>query len=202
MTTDSVRDTLVQAGVELIEESETTDISLRAIARRAGVSHGAPRHWFPTHQRLLAAIAAEGLHDLAAAVRRGAEQGADDRIARAVGAARAYVDFAVDRPAMFALVFRHDLLEGSGARLRDTSQPLFRWWRDTIVAPGGASPTMPDIDAGALRLWTAVHGIATLSSTTALALIAPTADVGDLVDSTVRALMVETPMVDTRPRPE
>ena len=60
-----LRDRLVLAGVELLEEEGLAALSLRAITRRVGVSHGAPRRYFPTHNSLLAAIAATGLADLA-----------------------------------------------------------------------------------------------------------------------------------------
>src|SRR5690606_13152542 len=108
------RSALVRAGVELLEETGSADLGLRAIARRAGVSHGAPRRWFPTHKILLAAIAEVGLGDLAATMRAAAEASevADGAIP---AVAAAYVDFAARRPAMFTLIFRHDLLVDSGA---------------------------------------------------------------------------------------
>src|SRR3954467_13102434 len=46
---------LVAAGVELLAEAGTDALTLREIARRAGVSHGAPRRYFPTHHALRAA---------------------------------------------------------------------------------------------------------------------------------------------------
>ena len=65
MTSTPLRDRLVQAGVDLLEEEGLGNLTLRAITRRTGVSHGAPRRYFPTHNALLAAIAATGLADLA-----------------------------------------------------------------------------------------------------------------------------------------
>ena len=54
---DDLRARLVEAGVELVAREGTEALSLREIARRAGVSHGAPRRYFPTHRELLAAVA-------------------------------------------------------------------------------------------------------------------------------------------------
>src|SRR6185369_1592988 len=59
-----LRERLVATGVALVAEQGSSAVSLREIARRAGVSHGAPRRHFPTHQALLAAIAGRGYHDL------------------------------------------------------------------------------------------------------------------------------------------
>src|SRR3954453_21828733 len=89
---------LVAAGVELLAEAGSDALSLREIARRAGVSHGAPRRYFPTHQALLAAIAREGYG------RRGAL--VDDTIgdadleprAAALALGRRYLAFARDEP--------------------------------------------------------------------------------------------------------
>ena len=57
---DDLRDRLVATGVELLTAEGTEALTLREIARRAGVSHGAPRRYFPTHRELLAAVARVG----------------------------------------------------------------------------------------------------------------------------------------------
>src|SRR5688500_19561214 len=59
-----LRARLVQVGVSLLTRDGPQALSLREIARQAGVSHGAPRRYFPTHQALLAAIARQGYHQL------------------------------------------------------------------------------------------------------------------------------------------
>ncbi|WP_370654776.1 TetR/AcrR family transcriptional regulator [Prescottella sp. R16] len=169
------------AGVELLEESGDPNIGLREIARRAGVSHGAPRRWFPTHRSLLAAIADVGLRDLAGELAATAER--SDHAVTEV--ARTYVDFAVRRPAMFTLMFRHDLLEGAGAELRNVSRPLFRWLVTLIENGAGVD----DADASAATLWVGVHGIAVLASTGSLGLAIPGVDTDELVGQVVdRAL--------------
>ncbi|MGN5236571.1 MULTISPECIES: WHG domain-containing protein [unclassified Rhodococcus (in: high G+C Gram-positive bacteria)] len=175
--TETTRSALVKAGVELLEETGSAEIGLREIARRAGVSHGAPRRWFPTHRSLLAAIAEVGLKDLSAVLVAAA--GSDSDLA---GLAVAYVDFAKRRRAMFTLIFRHDLLEGSGAELRSVSQPLFAWLVTMIEQSAGTDHA----HQRAAALWTGVHGIAVLSSTGSLGLAASGVDEGDLIDRVVR----------------
>ncbi|MGU3293641.1 TetR/AcrR family transcriptional regulator [Williamsia sp. M5A3_1d] len=181
---ESTRDRLVRVGVELMEDSGSVDIGLREIARRAGVSHGAPRRWFPTHRALLSAIAAAGLADLASAI----ETAARDLEGRAVidAAAHAYVDFAVRRPAMFALMFRHDLLVGGGGDLRATSRPLFTWLRRQLDRMG-----LDGTERRAAALWSGVHGVATVNSTGAMGVVAPGVDhrlvVRDVIDSACQA---------------
>lgn len=178
MTVEDTRSALVRAGVELLEETGSADVGLRAIARRAGVSHGAPRRWFPTHRSLLAGIAEVGLHDLAEALKT--EDLASDHDLVEIGIA--YVDFARRRPAMFTLIFRHDLLEGSGAELRDASRPLYEW----LVSVIEKTDRTTDPESTAASLWVALHGIAVLSSTGALELTIPGIDVVDTIRHAVR----------------
>ncbi|UGT61224.1 TetR/AcrR family transcriptional regulator [Nocardia asteroides] len=169
MTAEDTRSALVRAGVELLEETGSADLGLRAIARRAGVSHGAPRRWFPTHRLLLAAVAEEGLRDLGWQLSATADGGI-------AAMARAYVAFARERPAMFTLIFRHDLLVGSGAELRTVSRPLFAWFTGLV----GDEET-------AAALWVGMHGIAVLASTGSLALIADGVDEDALIERVVRS---------------
>ncbi|MGW4635413.1 TetR/AcrR family transcriptional regulator [Nocardia sp. NPDC004415] len=166
----SLRERLVDTGVELLERDGVGGLGLRAIARAAGVSHGAPRRWFPTHAALLAAIAARGFADLLARFAQSAAAG-DPRV-RLREMARVYVDFAVTRPEMFTLMFRHDLLAGSGENLRGTTQPLYRRVVE-LVAAAGAGPAAP---RRALALWTNVHGLATVAANRTLEVVAPEED--------------------------
>lgn len=178
VTVEDTRAALVSAGVELLEETGSPDVGLRAIARRAGVSHGAPRRWFPTHRLLLAAIAEVGLHDLADELRSSASASDHDLVE--IG--RTYVEFAQRRPAMFTLIFRHDLLEDSGADLRSSSRPLFEWLVSIVEKSGGTT----EPEAVAASVWVAIHGLAVLSSTGALELAIPGVDVVDMIRRAAR----------------
>jgi AcrR family transcriptional regulator len=148
---------LVAAGIELLAEAGTDALSLREIARRAGVSHGAPRRYFPTHQALLAAIARQGYRQLGALVEATIGDRTADPRAALLAFGRRYVAFARDEPGMFALMFRHDLLRGNNIGLREASTPLFGVLVELLERAGRAQPT-----AQAAALWAALHGIAQL----------------------------------------
>ncbi|MEU9833958.1 TetR/AcrR family transcriptional regulator [Streptosporangium sp. NPDC048047] len=109
----SLRERLVDAGVELVTAGGGASVGLREIARRAGVSHGAPRRYFPTHHALLSAIAHRGFADLAARFTAAGEGAATSR-ERLRAIATAYVAYAVENRGMFELMFRHDLLDSDG----------------------------------------------------------------------------------------
>lgn len=167
----SLRERLVDAGVDLVLAGGTASVGLREIARRAGVSHGAPRRHFPTHDSLLSAIARRGFEDLHA---RFATATADATAPRAqlAAAARAYVGYALDHRGMFELMFRHDLLDGApqadgGPRLRETSLPLFRAIVDLVVRcraeqDAATAAAAPPAAVTAAALWSNLHGLVQL----------------------------------------
>src|SRR3954453_8347737 len=118
---DGLRDRLVRVGGDLLDQDGLSAVSLREIARRAGVSHGAPRRYFPTHLELLSAIAREGFTDLAARATAALAKAPDSSRARLAALAVVYLDFAATRRGRYELMFRNDLLESGHLGLRDTS---------------------------------------------------------------------------------
>ncbi|WP_405670370.1 TetR/AcrR family transcriptional regulator [Streptomyces sp. NBC_01530] len=152
-----LRDRLVGVGVELLAQEGAQALTLREIARRAGVSHGAPRRYFPTHLELLSAIARRGFAELA---RRAAAAGDGPAPPREQLAAlgRVYLEFALGSRGMYELMFRHDLLESGHLGLRDTSLPLFGRLVELVRR------ARPDVDARLVAgsLWANLHGIAQL----------------------------------------
>ncbi|MFE1954892.1 TetR/AcrR family transcriptional regulator [Streptomyces sp. NPDC059524] len=154
----SLRERLVDTGVALVDAEGAAALSLREIARRAGVSHGAPRRYFPTHLELLSAIARRGFTDLGARVAGTLAQADADPRARITALARVYLDFAARHRGMYELMFRHDLLESDRFGLRETSLPLFGVLVELIAAVRPEAE--PAVVAGAL--WANLHGVAQL----------------------------------------
>ncbi|MEV4874410.1 TetR/AcrR family transcriptional regulator [Streptomyces cyaneofuscatus] len=186
-----LRERLVDVATDMLVTEGIAALGLREIARRAGVSHGAPRRYFPTHRSLLSAVAGRGFDQLKDRL-DGAVQADGDPRTQLCRIARTYVDFAVERRAMFELMFRHDLLDGgNGAdgteradgrtRLREKTLPLFASAVALVARHRqSAAPEAPGAPQDAQRalvavLWANVHGIAQLWSwgTLSLALEAP-----------------------------
>ncbi|KPG78319.1 TetR/AcrR family transcriptional regulator [Frigoribacterium sp. RIT-PI-h] len=101
----NLRAVLLDEAVGVLRESGVDGLSLRDLARRAGVSHGAPRSHFVDRQALLDALAEAGFERLTTAVRRALDSGGG-RTERLHRVARAYVDFAVDDAALMELMFQ------------------------------------------------------------------------------------------------
>ena len=146
----NLRSALLESARGILEEG-ASDLSLRAVARRAGVSHAAPYRHFPNHEALLVELAKEGFVELreelvAAAGQKGVES---DRIAN-IGAA--YMRFAAKRPALARLMFGPQLPN------RD-SFPELTAAADAI---GNESGNARHYNALGLAVWAAVHGLAML----------------------------------------
>lgn len=138
---DDLRIRLVAAGVALLAERGADALTLREIARRTGVSHGAPRRCFPTHLDLLGAVARVGYDDLTARVAALPVHGDPARDLLALG--RMYLAFARENRGMFELMFRHELLRGNKEQLREASRPLFGVLAERLD-PSAAAPDSPE----------------------------------------------------------
>jgi AcrR family transcriptional regulator len=159
-TEAGLRARLVQTGVDLLTREGLSALTLREVARQAGVSHGAPRRYFPTHLELLSSIAREGFADLTMQVEEVLRRGGRGPRAQLLALGRRYLLFAQTNPGMFELMFRHDLLESNHLGLRETSLPLFEIVVDLVVQARSASRTRARVIAGAF--WANLHGIAQL----------------------------------------
>ncbi|MEV4542950.1 TetR/AcrR family transcriptional regulator [Micromonospora echinaurantiaca] len=192
---------LVEVGVELLAQAGPRALTLREIARRAGVSHGAPRRYFPTHQALLAAIAREGYQHLGQQVAELVGGDAPDPHAQLLALSRLYLSFAQDNRGMFELMFRHDLLRGNGIGLREASQALFGVLVDLVdrARPAVAGAPPPAVTAAAL--WASLHGIAELWQWGSLQTTVRTDDVEPLLRAALDAHVgpPKTPAPHQRP---
>lgn len=162
-----LRAALLSAGLDLLREVGPADLSLRAAARRAGVSAMAPYRHFADKETLLAALAGEGFMRFGAALASAtARAGGPGAALRAQGLA--YVRFALAEPALFRLMFgpviRHapegQETEGQGA-LRAAGESAFEQLRNAVAAAApGRGPESSEVFA--MACWSMVHGYACL----------------------------------------
>jgi AcrR family transcriptional regulator len=151
-----LRRELLAAAVAVITEQGPAAVSLRDLARRANVSHAAPTHHFGDKAGLLTAVAVEGYQQLAATLRTAGAQGGSF-----LDVGVAYVGFAVDHPAHFAVMFQPDLYHTDDPEVvtarTDAGSALYGGVRE-LPHPVAAA----DRQAAALAAWSLVHGLATL----------------------------------------
>ena len=154
---------ILDASLELISRRGIGALSMREVARRLGVTHGAPYHHFRDRSAILAALTEEGFQRLEQDLRAAAARSEDPR-ERFEALGRAYVAFAVSQTAYFRLMFRPELAgKRKHAGIERSSARAFGVLEE-VVAQCQAAGYGRGIAAEALALtgWTASHGLAAL----------------------------------------
>lgn len=151
------RSALVQAGLQILGARTIDDVSLREVARAAGVSATAVYRHFADKEALLIALSEEGFEQLAD-MQRAAGAGAASAMEAFDATGQAYVRFAVANPALFRLMFSsHRAIDMGVGGDHGRAFEMLRQHADSIA--GGNASAAADI---ATRAWALVHGLATL----------------------------------------
>lgn len=158
-----LKNALLQAGEQLLAEKGIAAVSLRDVARAAGVSHTAPYRHFRNKADLLRVLALIGFVRLNGefAEARGSEKFGPER--QLVAAAVGYVRFAMANPEMFRLMFGGLVLTDGDAEYMVASRAVLACLED-IMRAGIAVGVFRDRDASELALvaWTSMHGLVSL----------------------------------------
>lgn len=184
----NLKEALLEAALQHIDTAGPQGITLREVARRAGVSHNAPYRHFADKDELLAAVAAQGFERLTAAMNAEAAAAgtAADRL-RLTG--RGYVGFALEYRKHFSVMFDRPPSAHSYAEYSAAARRAFEVLMDAIKACQDAG----DLPAGdptpfAFTAWSLVHGIAKLAIAGQFP-FRTTADVLGFTDRATRGLL-------------
>lgn len=153
-----LRAALLQAARALLDAGGVPALSLREVARRAGVTHQAPYHHFADRETILAELVTQGFDELERRLAK-AHARPGDPAATLAASCQAYVGFALDHPGVFRTMFRTDLCDTgrfpraveAGARAHAELLHLVR-----LVHGGSDDPAL------AAMHWAQVHGLAGL----------------------------------------
>jgi AcrR family transcriptional regulator len=153
---------LLAAARQVVARDGLAGLTLRAIAREAGVSHGAPLRHFPTLASLLSALGAEGFGELVDAV-AAAVDGVGDPRDRLAAAGHGYVRFALAEPGVYTIMFRADVVDTGDPAYVAAGLASFEQLAGLVAAAqaGGWHPGEPR-DRLTVVLWANVHGLADL----------------------------------------
>jgi AcrR family transcriptional regulator len=156
-----LRAALLGAALEILRTEGSAALTLREVARRAGVSHQAPYHHFADRAALVAAVAQDGFERLMEAVER-ARSSADDPVAEFREGGLAYVIFAVRHPEHYRIMFGPELADRSAHP--DLDRAARRVFEALSAPPGGGARPPEASGPSALQatLWSMVHGLAML----------------------------------------
>ena len=143
--------TLREAARAILEEEGLDALSLRSVARRAGVSHAAPYRHYPSREALLADVASDGLAQLSGELAQAAIV-PGDRAERIVLIGGAYLRFASRHAGLLRLMFGSEL--PNRADFPGLAEATALIGEDIGVALGDP--------AAGLAAWAAMHGLALL----------------------------------------
>jgi len=188
-STVDLRARLLRAAEAEIAATGPARASLRAIARRCGVSHQATAHHFADRAGLFTALAAEG-HDLLLEETREAIDGTPVEGGQQVAAAgAAYVEFSRRHAALFDLMYRPDLLRNDDEQLVAARLAQRDLMIETIAAAQarGWGTEVPTAELAALG-WASVHGLAVLQRDLVVSAVYPEVDPDSILRRVVHVL--------------
>jgi AcrR family transcriptional regulator len=152
----NLRAVLLTVAAQELQAVGPAQLSLREVARRAGVSHAAPAHHFGDKRGLFTALAADGFRILHERTSQAlAQEGA------LLQTGQRYVEFALDHPAHFTVMFDTSLLANEDEDLQRERTVAFEVLYEAIRRATNVTDAT-ELAAQTLSAWLAVHGIATL----------------------------------------
>ncbi|MCK5480393.1 MAG: TetR/AcrR family transcriptional regulator [Gammaproteobacteria bacterium] len=181
-----LRNALLAAGEQLLVKRGVGALSLREVAKFAGVSHAAPYRHFKGKAALMCALAQSGFDRLRSDIRAAAEKIPYDPEQKLVEAGVAYVHLAVRNPELIQLMFGGGFEQPDDLDLKQASMTAFEALVD-IISTGIEAGVFRDRDPRELALvaWTSMHGMAMLL---AARLIGINLDDEEALDGLVRSV--------------
>jgi AcrR family transcriptional regulator len=156
----ALHDGLLQAAERVLERDGLAGLTLRAVAREAGVSHAAPTHHFGDLTGLLSELAAIGfrMFNVAMVAARDSET---LPMMKALANAKAYVAYAQAHPGMYSLMFRNERIDMTRPSLHEAASAAFQGLANSAGASGAETLSL-DQAAVIARNWSLVHGFTML----------------------------------------
>jgi AcrR family transcriptional regulator len=161
----ALHEALLKAAEKVLERDGLQGLTLRAVAREAGVSHAAPTHHFGDLTGLVSELAAIGFRQFNAAM-AAADSSGPSPLDKAMARAKAYVAYAQAHPGMYGLMFRTERLDMSRPALHAAAHASFAGLAGAIAASRqehiAAEALSLDQAAAIARAWSLVHGFTML----------------------------------------
>ena len=160
----NLRCVLIDTAVEIISEQGAKNLSLRKIAKRAGVSHAAPYRHFKDKNAILGAVARQGFDMMLRKTQERIAQSKGNELDHFAICGLSYIDFALNYPSHYRVMFG-TRVENSyfSDELKPESIPIFKLLRDIImVCQEKGLLKAGDPQELAIAAWSIVHGFAML----------------------------------------
>lgn len=151
-----LRRALLDATAKLVAKEGAGAVTLREVARLAGVSHNAPYRHFESLSALLAAVAAEGFESFGERLSTAVQNAKPQQRRGALG--QAYLDFALDNPRLYLLMFGPELDRSAHPDLKAAADASFAVLTGETARSASKGATYKQ----AIAAWAFVHGLAHL----------------------------------------
>jgi AcrR family transcriptional regulator len=162
----ALRDALLEAAERVLERDGLAGLTLRAVAREAGVSHAAPTHHFGDLTGLVSELAAIGFRQFNAAMVAAGAAGGPSLLEKAMARAKAYVAYAQAHPGKYGLMFRTERLDMTRPSLHEAASASFAGLAGAIGASRNEQVAEEalslDQAAAIVRAWSLLHGFTSL----------------------------------------
>ena len=188
----ALRQALLEAAEASLEEGGQQALTLRAVARRVGVTHAAPKPHFGDLNGLLTALATSGFMRLRERFEDALSTAAASPSARRIALGRSYIIFARAHPGLFQLMLRSDRLDWGSPTLAAAGQAAFELL--TEDHPENDKPPIPrefEKLVTSVSRWSLMHGLATLLVDGRIGPLvdeAPNGDIDTLIDGVLARL--------------
>ena len=160
-----LHEALLKAAERVLERDGLAGLTLRAVAREAGVSHAAPTHHFGDLTGLLSELAAIGFRMFNEAM-NAAGSSETLPVMKALASAKAYVAYAQAHPGMYGVMFRSARLDYSRPSLHEASDAAFAGLTRGVAASRQEQISQQSLSldqaAAIARAWSLVHGFTML----------------------------------------
>lgn len=154
---------LLEAAEIELSENGIEKFSLRAVAKRAGVSHGAPAHHFKDVRGLLTDLATMGYKRFVEYQINRQRKAKTDAKSQSIASGLGYIDFAVQNPALFRLMFSSEIPNRMDADFAKASLFAFdKLVMDIQKESSKKTDTNPGVMSDVVSSWSMVHGLADL----------------------------------------
>ena len=172
---------ILQAAERKLDEQSIQTLSIRELAREAGVSAGAPYHHFGDRDGLLVALASYGFEKLVAAI----DAAPVGDLGAKVGA---YVNFARDHRALHNLMFSDAADDADDSGRLDTSRNLLLTHIREDLRPEGCDRSDKELNDLALAVWCFLHGVCRMCAEEPMEVMTAPDDLQELIMRSIKAL--------------
>lgn len=151
-----LRRELLREGLILLDKHGVDSVTIRAVARNAGVAHSAPANHFPSRRAMLTAIAAMIFADLADLTEKAAADSANDPEQAIHSFAETWFQFAFDTPNRYHLLWQRQLVDSEDPELAREMDRVY----STLLSllPRDQEECRVDPETNAIAIWSMIHG--------------------------------------------